>query len=445
MKKKKVTLDIFQEAVLPQLQAKHASPDDLQKAVTDGYEVVEVAEDGTETPVLIDVKKAKADATEATNVDEDSIERLVEKVIGKAASKVGDRPRIENIKDRSDDDPKFGFKHFGEFASATAKHATRNGNTDDRLLRIKAPTNYMNEATGADGGFLVPPDFTAELLRNMYADDALLPLTRQVTTRGNTLTFPIDESTPWGTTGIQAYWTAEGAVKTDSKPVLGEANITLHKLAVLVPVTDELLQDSFIGLGQYIAQFASERIRHKVNAAIVAGTGVGQPLGYRNSGALVTVAKEAGQTADTVNVTNIAKMYGAFSPASEAASRWLYHSSVFPQFVGMSIGNQPVYTNSITDARPASSLFGIQTVKSQEAAVLGDLGDIDLVDFSQYLTVTKGTGVEQAMSIHLYFDRDITTFRFVFRVGGRPWMSTPITQKDGTTTISPFVTLAARA
>jgi HK97 family phage major capsid protein len=62
------------------------------------------------------------------------------------------------------------------------------------------------------------------------------------------------------------------------------------------------------------------------------------------------------------------------------------------------------------------------------------VGDIILVDLSQYMTVTKGD-IRTDVSIHLYFDQDLTAFRFIFRVAGQPWWSNkiiPQNPKDGT-------------
>src|SRR5581483_11684636 len=95
-----------------------------------------------------------------------------------------------------------------------------------------------------------------------------------------------DETTPWGSNGVQVYWTAEAGQATQSKPKLGQDNLQLAKLTALVPVTDEQLADSFVGLGQYVTRQAAERINWKVDEAIVNGTGAGQPLGFFTSGAI---------------------------------------------------------------------------------------------------------------------------------------------------------------
>jgi hypothetical protein len=65
---------------------------------------------------------------------------------------------------------------------------------------------------------------------------------------------------------------------------------------------------------------------------------------------------------------------------------------------------------------------------------------VALVDLKAYLTATKTGGLRQDISIHLWFDYDITCFRFVIRVGGTPWFKAPITTKSGSQR-SPYVLL----
>jgi hypothetical protein len=46
--------------------------------------------------------------------------------------------------------------------------------------------------------------------------------------------------------------------------------------------------------------------------------------------------------------------------------------------------------------------------------------------------------------VHLYFDADATAFRTLFRVDGAPKIAAAISPAKGSTTLSPFVVLAAR-
>ncbi len=94
---------------------------------------------------------------------------------------------------------------------------------------------------------------------------------------------------------------------------------------------------------------------------------------------------------------------------------------------------------------PYSTLFGRPVIPTMASSTLGDLGDIILVDLTQYMTLTKGTEIKTDVSMHLYFDQDLTAYRFVFRVAGQPWWNSSIVPENGAAnTLSWAVTLEAR-
>ncbi len=400
-----------------------------------------------------EVADAAADVTGVAREAAEGFMAEFRKTFNAEVKSAAKKPAVITTHDNADDDPECGFKSLGEQLSAVHKYVTR-GKMDERLDRMdkrakdvstKSPTNVASEGIGADGGFGVAPDYSPVLMRHALSDASLLPLCRQFTTTGNTYTYPKDETTPWGTDGVQAYWTGEANQLQDSKPKIGEGNLTLNKLTVLVPVTNELLDDNAINLGNYITQVAPEKIADKINGAIVAGTGAGQPLGILNSGALVVVNKELNQTSGTITTPNVAKMLSGLPAYSLQNATWLYHSTTLPQIIGLTIGQQPVFTPvGGMDKAAFGALFGRPMLPSEQCQALTNQGDLMLIDFSKYMAVLKTAGIQQAVSMHLYFDRDLTAFRFVFRMAGQPWLSAPITQKNGGGKLSPFVTLQAR-
>lgn len=346
------------------------------------------------------------------------------------------------------DTGKWGFRSQGEFLASVVKASAKGAMPDPRLI-ANAPSSYGSEGVGADGGFAVPPDFRTAIVQKVMAEDSLLSRTDQMVTTSNAITVPTDETTPWQTSGgIQAYWESEGGQKQQSKPALTEKTVKANKIIALVPMTDELLQDA-PSMASYVSSKAPTKIDFKVNDAIINGSGVGQPLGFLNSGALVTVDPESGQAADTVVFQNIVNMYTRMTSEGKRRGVWIVNSDVEAQLMQMQFPGTgtavPVYLPpGGLSAQPFGTLMGRPVISSEACAALGDLGDISFVDMSQYMSVIKSGGIRQDVSIHLFFDYDITAFRFVLRVGGQPWWNTPITRLNGLSR-SPFVTLGARA
>ena len=254
------------------------------------------------------------------------------------------------------------------------------------------------------------------------------------------------EVTPWGSTGLQANWVEEGAAITQSKISPKTDEVKLHKLAVLAPVSGEMMQD-FSALNAYLTQEAADAIRWKSNDAIMNGKGSGMPKGILQSDALVVQAKETRQTADTIVAANAAKRLGRLHGRT-AGQRALISPDAYNQIMLMTLGNQPIWTPPAAGFKDAPSgfLLGRPIILTDHLATLGNQNDFLFVDFGFYRTLNKvGGGIRTDVSMHLYFDSDNMAFRFTFRLGGQSKMAAAITPPNSAETRSPFVTLAVRS
>lgn len=349
-------------------------------------------------------------------------------------------------------DPKCGFDDFGDFARAAINASGPRGGAMDKRLAQMAPTTYSNETSGPEGGYVVPPEFSSRVMEYVGDQNSLFARCDK-TPVNSALAWPKDEDSPWSTSGPQAYWEAEGSQGTQSRVNLSQSGMKLCKLFVLCPVTDELLEDA-PQLGAYLNSVISRRLRWKVDFAILQGTGVGMPLGILNSPCLKTVAKEGSQTADTINSTNILKMWSAMYGDFRGNGTWVYNQDTETQLMGMVVAGTssdvPVFLpggpyGSNFAGAPYSTLMGRPAVAHQACETLGDHGDIVFCDFSQYLIGYKTMGPNFATSMHLYFDYGMQAIRATWRLCGMPKWSTTIAARDGSATYSPFVSLAARA
>lgn len=321
---------------------------------------------------------------------------------------------------------------------------------------LKAAAAGMNEGIGSEGGFLVEKEQSNELMKRAHDIGQIIRRVRSMPVGAGSngwKGYKVDETSRangsrWG--GVTVYWTPEGGLKTPSMPALAPWEIGLNKVTGMVYVTDELLQDA-VGLEGLLREAFPEELQFAVEEAILFGTGAGQPLGIINSGAVIAVAAEGGQAADTILYLNMVNMLGRLDPRSYQTAVWLYNQALFPQLATMSYTpaggtSIPVFQPaglSVNGGGPLGSVFGIPAIPHELAAAPGDLGDIMLFDLKEYLLATKG-GVKTDVSMHVRFIYDETAFRFVLRVGGAPKWDSPLTPKNGTVTTSPFVTLAAR-
>jgi HK97 family phage major capsid protein len=342
-----------------------------------------------------------------------------------------------------------GFRHFGEFAMAVKDSIVYpHKDLDPRLIKGAAASTVSTEGVGADGGFAVPPEWRQGIAEKGLGEESLLPRTDQQQTTSNVYHLVKDETTDWQSSGgIQAAWTNELGALAQSKVNLTPSDLRLDKLTVLVPASDELLEDA-AALGTHITTKAPRKIAYKVSDAIYSGTGAGQPQGILTSGATISVAKESGQAADTILFANISKMYTRMPAVFRQNAVWLINQDIEVQLDSLNHpgDSSPVWmpAGGLADA-PFGRLKGRPVVPHQACKTLGDLGDIAFVDLMQYLSVQKVGGPRFDTSIHLWFDQDITAFRFILRIAGQPWHDAAFTPANGSNTLSPFVVLAERA
>lgn len=338
------------------------------------------------------------------------------------------------------------FASFGEQLMAAYRAATPGGKVDERLTTRAA--SGLNESTPSDGGFLVQQDFVTELLKRTYETGILASKVKKIpiSTNANGMKInAIDEDSRangsrWG--GVQTYWEGEADEITASKPKFRQMELSLKKLTGLCYATDELLQDA-AALEAVIRQAFAEEFGFKIDDAILSGSGEGEPLGILNSGAIVTVAKEASQT-DIINVENLIKMWNRLWSRSRANAVWYINQELEPYLYTLKIGDKPVYipAGGLSE-KPYGTLFGRPVVPIEQCSAAGEVGDIILADIGQYLLIDKG-GVKSASSIHVRFLYDENVFRFIYRVDGKPIWTKPLTPYKGSATVSPFVTLAKR-
>ena len=343
-----------------------------------------------------------------------------------------------------------GFDNLAQMAVAVRDACVPGGQVDSRLLPLSvrpgaAPTGYMEGGGSSGEGFNLPVQYREEIWQLVFDLDDIFTTTDLEPTSARQVDVTKDETTPWGATGVQAYWRSEAGQMTASKMATKGESMALHELYAFVLAAEELLEDA-PRLANRLSVKAAQAINWKINDAVVYGAGAGKPKGWFVSDALVSIAKEAAQAADTIVAQNVLKMFARLLVAPGDTPYWLANRDTVPQLAVMTIGDQPVWMppNGLI-AAPGGLLLGYPVRFSEHGKTLGDKGDIQLVSPKGYYAARRTDGVQFASSIHLYFDYNIQAFRWTFRFGGQPHLSAPVSPANGSNTKSHFVTLDARA
>jgi HK97 family phage major capsid protein len=341
------------------------------------------------------------------------------------------------------------FESTGDLLKALFDERKGDRPAAERLGQIR---NDYSTTIPSEGGFLVPEEFRAELLRVALESAIVRPRARVIPMATPRIKFPMidaqsNASSVYG--GVVGYWTEEAAALVASSAKFGSVTLDAQKLTGYAEIPNELLADSAVSVSAFVDQLFPEALAWFEDVAFMRGSGVGEPLGFLNAGntARVAVAKEAGQAAGSIVWENIVKMYARMLPSALANAVWIANIDTFPELATMALsvgtGGSAVWLGSGVDG-PPMTILGRPVIFTEKAETLGLAGDINFVDLGYYL-IGDRQSMTAMTSEHFKFNVDSTAYRIIERVDGRPWIKNAITPNKGAGTLSPFVQLATRA
>ena len=330
------------------------------------------------------------------------------------------------------------FRDFGEFLQ-TVKY-----NPHDQALRAKEMSDktqkrFMNMGFGANGGFIVPEQFSNQI--KMVDDQSAIFRPRaQVIPAGDppdaAITIPaLDQGGANGVyAGVQVTWIAEGAQKPETEPAFREIRLEPNEVAAHVVVTDKLLRNS-AAAGALVSSLLRKAIIAAEEDAFLSGNGAGQPLGIIGHPAAIQVARTG---AGAIAYTDVVNMFARAKFGGRLA--WIGSQTCLPQLMTMvDAGQNLVWQPNAREGAPGT-LLGIPFLLNDQSPILGAEGDLILVDLNYYL-IKDGSGISISMSEHPLFTQNRTIIKAFWNVDGQPWLSTPLLARDGVSTVSPFVVL----
>lgn len=389
-------------------------------------------------------------------------------------------PVVTDVKLRSEDDPRRGFKSHREFLMAAMENAAVGRDSVDERLQPLAVADKEDRQAGGNLAFMLPEAFTPRSLRaaagsdeqGTYADPyggfaVQSSLASGVLSTGHDLdptagrTTAVPMTTPIveflartdkdHTTSVSGGFTVsrkmETAAAAASRGQMEMVTLKASSLFGLAYATEEILTDSPISFAAIIAagfaaEFPANNLKEKIR-----GNGGNEFLGALNSPAKIEVAKETSQTAATINATNLIKMEARLWGdgiwiANQGAKPQLRQAAIVVEgSVGGGLIN--VYSPSLREGMP-DMLLGKPIFYSEFASALGSVGDIMLVNWSQYLEALYQP-LQSAESVHVRFVEHERAYKFWLRNAGAPWWRAALTPHKGADSLSPIVTLAVRA
>lgn len=224
-------------------------------------------------------------------------------------------------------------------ASDEYKRAFWNGMRNKMSYEVQ---NALSIGTDSEGGYLVPDEYERKLVQALEDEVFFRSLANVIKTSSG------DRKIPIVTSKGEAAWIDEGGQFPESDDSFGQTSIGAYKLATMIKISDELLNDSVFNIENYISKEFARRIGTKEEEAFFVGDGKGKPEGLFGSADL-------GVTAATVNITfdDVMDLFYSLRAPYRKKATWLLNDSTVKAIRKLKDGNgNYIWQPSVRDGEP---------------------------------------------------------------------------------------------
>jgi HK97 family phage major capsid protein len=181
--------------------------------------------------------------------------------------------------------------------------------TEVRALRVAVDTS---------GGFLAPPDFSAEVVKNLVQFSPVRQAARVGTTASGEVIIPRR------TGALTASWVDELEDRPSTEPSYGQATIPVHEASCYVDVSNKLLEDAAVDINGEVAADLAEEFGRLEGVAFVSGNGVKKPTGFMSD---ANVGYTAGGHATAIQTDGLIDLFYALKPFYRGRAVWMMNGS----------------------------------------------------------------------------------------------------------------------
>lgn len=314
----------------------------------------------------------------------------------------------------------------------------------------------MAENSGTTGGYAVPQEYGADLLKYVGEYSIIYPRADVYPMSSRTMTLPkFDIETASGTVGVPSVggsinftWQVEGSQLAETESKFRGLDLCAWDLLGYSVISNQFLWDLDDDGEEKFKKVIAKTAAWYLEYAFLNGLGAGSsmPLGVLNAPG--TITKNAG-TPGTLAIGDISGMTGQFLPYSWTNGIWLCSPSTLDK-IQSSLASQYFINIELGDAfhgdkpKPAGVLSTLPLYITDKLPKYGSnvVGSLVLMDPSLYV-IGRRTEILLDFSPHYLFKTNQTAMRVWVRVDGKPYNDGQITLQDQSTKVSPFVILKA--
>ncbi len=283
--------------------------------------------------------------------------------------------------------------------------------------RLLSEVRALTEGVDAEGGYLAPAQLLAGIEREALDLEQIAP-------RANTINASVRAiQMIKGVDGITFQWVAERQQKPEDQPGFARAQIVAHTAAVIVRVSDELLEDTTFNLEAYLRVLAAEAKVEGEEIAFVAGSGNLQPFGVltRINGETGTPNRYTTGAAGTLAGDDFVRALYALRPRYRRRAVWVLGTqAILAARLLKDTTNNYLWQPGLQAGEP-DSILGKPLIESEADPVDNPIAtgnDIGFVGDLRRYTILRRLQMQVKRLEELYAETDEVGFRFRFRTGG---------------------------
>ncbi|QAT63009.1 phage major capsid protein [Acidilutibacter cellobiosedens] len=238
--------------------------------------------------------------------------------------------------------------------------------------------NSLKIGTDSEGGYLVPDEFEKTLVEGLLEENIFRTLATIINTSSGDRKIPVVASKG------NASWVDEEAPIPESDDSFGQISIGAFKLATIIKISEELLNDSVFNLESYIAKEFARRIGSAEEEAFLIGNGTGRPTGIFNNTGGAGVGTTA-STQSTIKIDEIIDLFYSLKSPYRKKATFIMNDSTVKEIRKLKDGNgQYIWQPSITAGEPDTILNRPVKTSSYVPGLAAGAKPIAFGDFSYY-------------------------------------------------------------
>lgn len=203
----------------------------------------------------------------------------------------------------------------------------------------------LSIGTDSEGGYLVPDEYEKKLVDALQDEVFFRTLATVINTSSG------DRKIPVVTSKGEAQWVDEGGQFKESDDSFGQTSIGAFKLATMIKISEELLNDSVFDIESYISNEFARRIGTKEEEAFFVGDGTGKPTGIFSAKG----GADIGVTAATTGITfdDVMDLFYSLRSPYRTKAVWLLNDSTVKAIRKLKDGNgNYIWQPSVRDGEP---------------------------------------------------------------------------------------------